>query len=102
MRRWLHRLRSAFHGRPLAARRRPCCPALEPLEDRRLLTGAYLPTNLVSDIAGVGRFTEDHLVNPWGIALSPTGPFWIADNGAGVATLVDRAGQSLPANTPLV
>src|SRR5262249_48749713 len=37
-----------------------------------------------------------HLVNPWGMAFSPTGPFWFADNGSGVSDLLDGRGQPVP------
>jgi uncharacterized protein (TIGR03118 family) len=44
-------------------------------------------TNLVSDIPGLAKLTDPSLVNAWGIAESPTSPFWIADNGTGLATI---------------
>ncbi|HEV3339277.1 MAG TPA: TIGR03118 family protein, partial [Pirellulales bacterium] len=48
----------------------------------------YLRLNLVSDQPGDGLLIDPNLVNPWGIALSPTtGAFWVADNGKDVATL---------------
>src|ERR1700704_5524980 len=47
----------------------------------------YHQANLVSDIPGVARITDKHLVNPWGISASPTSPLWISDNGANVSTL---------------
>jgi uncharacterized protein (TIGR03118 family) len=49
-------------------------------------------TNLVSDIPGVARITDQHLVNPWGLALAPTSPLWVANNGTGTATLYKGAG----------
>ncbi|HEX2715777.1 MAG TPA: TIGR03118 family protein, partial [Candidatus Acidoferrales bacterium] len=62
----------------------------------------YRRVNLVSDIAGVARFTDPNLVNPWGLAFGPTSPFWVADNGAGVATLYNGRGQAFPLASPLV
>src|SRR5947199_3189402 len=59
-------------------------------------TGFYQQTNLVSDIAGVARFTDANLVNPWGLSHSPTGPWWVSDNGTGVATLYDGSGRAIP------
>jgi len=47
----------------------------------------YKKRNLVSDIAGVARITDRHLVNPWGLSFGPTTPAWVADNGADVSTL---------------
>jgi len=58
----------------------------------------YRQVNLVSDIAGVARFTDPNLVNPWGIALAPSGGrVWVSDNGTGVSTLYSASGtvQSL-------
>jgi uncharacterized protein (TIGR03118 family) len=53
-------------------------------------------TNLVSDIPGLAKLTDPDLVNAWGISSGPTLPFWISDNGAGLATL-----YSVPASPPL-
>jgi uncharacterized protein (TIGR03118 family) len=33
------------------------------------------------------KASDVQLINPWGISASGTSPFWISDNGAGVATL---------------
>ena len=69
-------------------------PGLEVLEDRCVLSGNVLQTNLVSDLPGVAQFTDPNLVNPWGISESAGSPFWISDNNAGVSTLYkDEAGQ---------
>lgn len=62
----------------------------------------YKQTNLVSDIPGLAAITDSHLVNPWGIAASDTSPFWVADNGTGLATLYNGAGQPFPIGSPLV
>jgi uncharacterized protein (TIGR03118 family) len=51
---------------------------------------------LASDVAWLARVTDPNLVNPWGISLSPTGPFWFADNGSGVSDLLDGCGQPFP------
>jgi uncharacterized protein (TIGR03118 family) len=51
---------------------------------------------LASDVPGLARVTDPNLVNPWGIAFSPTGPFWFADNGSGVSDLLDGRGQPVP------
>src|ERR1700690_658521 len=52
------------------------------LEDRCVLSGV-LQTNLVSDLPGMAQVTDANLVNPWGLSYSPSGPFWVSDNGAG-------------------
>lgn len=77
-------------------------PALEVLEDRRLLAGAVLQTNLVSDLPGVAQTLDPQLVNPWGISESAGSAFWISDNNAGVSTLYNTAGmkQGLVVNIP--
>jgi uncharacterized protein (TIGR03118 family) len=55
----------------------------------------YSQTNLVSDIQGEAAHTDPNLVNPWGVTFPATGPFWVADNGKGVATLYDGTGTAL-------
>jgi uncharacterized protein (TIGR03118 family) len=49
-------------------------------------------TNLVSNQAGKASHQDTQLVNAWGMAYSPTGPFWVSDNGTGVTTLYTGAG----------
>jgi uncharacterized protein (TIGR03118 family) len=45
-------------------------------------------TNLVSDLTTVGaQVVDPDLVNSWGLALGPTSPLWVADNGTSVATV---------------
>jgi uncharacterized protein (TIGR03118 family) len=57
---------------------------------------AYFQTNLTSDLPGVAANQDTNLVNPWGIAFSPTSPAWISDNGTGLSTLYNGAGQTIP------
>jgi uncharacterized protein (TIGR03118 family) len=50
----------------------------------------FSQSNLVSDDrAGhlSAQIQDPNLVNPWGIAFSPTGAFWIANNNTGTSTL---------------
>ena len=47
----------------------------------------YKQVNLVSDQAGVAMLQDTNLVNSWGVSFSSTSPFWISDNGSGLATL---------------
>ena len=63
---------------------------------------AYRQTNLVSDIPGLAAFTDPHLVNPWGISMSSTSPFWVSDNGTGFSTLYNGQGKPFPPGAPLV
>lgn len=59
--------------------------------------GGYNVTNLVSNGSVPAAWNDPNLVNAWGVAYSPTGPFWISDNGSGLATVYNGAGapQSL-------
>jgi uncharacterized protein (TIGR03118 family) len=57
----------------------------------------YTQTNLVSSIPGVGTNAvnplDTQLINAWGLARSPTSPWWVSDNGTGVSTLYNGAGN---------
>ena len=66
------------------------------------LADVFFQTNLTSDLPGVAGNQDPNLVNPWGIALGPTTPFWISDNGTGLSTLYNGAGQNFPVGSPLV
>ncbi len=53
--------------------------------------------NLDSDIPGVAKSIDPHLINPWGLVPTPGGgAYWVADNATGVATLYNNFG--VPAN----
>ncbi|HTW56501.1 MAG TPA: TIGR03118 family protein [Terriglobales bacterium] len=52
----------------------------------------YQLTNLVSNQVGQAKHTDPLLVNAWGLAYSPTGPFWISDEGTGWSTLYNENG----------
>jgi uncharacterized protein (TIGR03118 family) len=56
-------------------------------------TAQYSQTNLTSNVAGEGNFTDPHLVNAWGIAAFPGGAFWVSDNGTGLSTLYNLQGE---------
>ena len=59
--------------------------------------------NLQSDIHGVAEQTDPNVINPWGMALSPSGNIFVADNGAGVATVYFQDGTPVPNSAnPLV
>ena len=49
-------------------------------------------TNLVSDGSVPAVTVDPLLVNPWGMSFSPTGDFWVSDNGTGVSTLYNTTG----------
>jgi uncharacterized protein (TIGR03118 family) len=57
---------------------------------------SYVQTNLVSDGFLPAEHTDPNLINPWGVADSRTGPFWVSDNGTGVATVYDGNGTLIP------
>jgi uncharacterized protein (TIGR03118 family) len=56
---------------------------------------SFTQTNLVSDIPGMAKTTDPDLVNPWGVSFSDASPFWVSDNGTGLATLYNGAGDKL-------
>lgn len=56
----------------------------------------YKQTNLVSDIPGMAAATDPNLVNAWGISRGTATPWWVSDNGTGVATLYTGAGTAIP------
>lgn len=60
------------------------------------LAASYAVTNLVSDGSVSAPVTDANLVNPWGIATSPTGPFWVSNNGSGTSTLYNTTGAKIP------
>ena len=49
----------------------------------------FTVTNLVTDDQTVNsaKITDPSLVNAWGVSRSAGSPFWVSDNGTGVATL---------------
>jgi uncharacterized protein (TIGR03118 family) len=89
---WLHDVLQTRRKRRPVRRHTPRPLALESLEERLALSNVFLQTNLVSDISGLALNTDSSLKNPWGLAASPTGPWWVADNNAGVSTLYNGAG----------
>lgn len=59
-------------------------------------TSTYADTALVSNKTGVVAAVttiDDNLQNPWGIAVAPGLPFWVADNNANLSTLYSGTGQ---------
>lgn len=58
-------------------------------------TSGFADTALVSDKTGVVATTttiDANLSNPWGVALAPGLPFWIADNNSNDSTLYSGTG----------
>jgi len=58
-------------------------------------------TNLVSSSGGNAPVEDPNLLNPWGLARSPTGPWVVANNQAGVLTSYDGVGNRLPPGNPI-
>lgn len=54
-----------------------------------LAATSFTQINLVTDDQAVNaaQFSDVNLKNAWGVAYSPTGPFWISNNGSGVSTI---------------
>jgi uncharacterized protein (TIGR03118 family) len=58
--------------------------------------GIYEVTNLVSDVAEYDpEIIDPNLVNAWGMALSPTGAFWISAADAQLSVIYDDEGVTL-------
>ena len=70
--------------------------ALAATESRAAGANVYLQHNLVSDVPGLADVTDPNLINPWGISVSATSPFWISDRGKGVSTLYNGSGTITP------
>lgn len=66
----------------------------------------YLVHSLVADLPSQADRVDVNLVNPWGIAASPTGPFWVGNNHTGTSTVYDTSGAphslivSIPSDSP--
>jgi len=64
----------------------------------------YTQSNLVSDIPFPGSRIDPNLINAWGIAVTPTGRFWISANHTGLSTIYDPDGNQVinPVTIPTV
>jgi uncharacterized protein (TIGR03118 family) len=77
------------HAAPLAARaaaaddggQSPAVPTIPP-------GNAYRQTNLISDIAGLAPVLDPLLINPWGISMTGSSPFWVANNATSTTQLI--------------
>jgi uncharacterized protein (TIGR03118 family) len=49
---------------------------------------AYRQTNFISDIPGLAPVLDPLMVNPWGISLTASSPFWVANNGTSTTQLI--------------
>lgn len=58
-------------------------------------TSGFVDTALASDKVGIVATTttiDANLSNPWGVAIAPGLPFWIADNNSNLSTLYSGTG----------
>ena len=62
--------------------------------------GFYRQTNLVSDLPNIAKFQDPNLVNSWGLSHGPTTPWWVSDNGTGVATVYKGDGTAFQVGSP--
>lgn len=75
-----------------------------PQEDQEIVSvapgSAYRQTNLITDVPGLAPVLDPFLINPWGITVRGTSPFWIANNGTSTTQLVrgDVAGAPVVLN----
>ncbi len=81
----LHRLNHPSRLLPLAA----AMLALAPAARAEMLQ--VLPLVTDDQAAHPAQITDPMAVNTWGVSFSPTSPFWVSDNGSGVATLYNVA-----------
>ena len=49
---------------------------------------AYRQTNLITDVPGLAPVLDPLLVNPWGLSLNASSPFWVANNGTSTTQLI--------------
>ncbi len=56
----------------------------------------YSRTDLVSDEAGEAAHVDPNLINGWGLAASPSGPWWVSAADSSHALVYDAAGVAQP------
>jgi uncharacterized protein (TIGR03118 family) len=60
---------------------------------------AYIEKHFISDIPGFGFVLDPLLVNPWGISLTGSSPFWVSNNGTSTTQLIRG---DVPSGAPVV
>src|SRR6476619_554363 len=60
---------------------------------------AYRQTNFISDSQGLAFVLDPLLVNPWGISMTASSPFWVANNGTSTTQLIRG---DVPSGSPVV
>lgn len=83
---------------PSPARAKAVNPKANPLEGQSPQTvpniapgSAYRQTNLISDVPGLSPVLDPLLVNPWGLTVRGTSPFWVANNGTSTTQIIRSA-----------
>jgi uncharacterized protein (TIGR03118 family) len=58
----------------------------------------YTRTDLTTNSSSVSAapIVDPNLVNPWGLSRATSSPWWVSDNGTGVSTLYNAAGDIVP------
>ena len=56
----------------------------------------YTQVNLVANTSGIAPVTDFTLINPWGLSRNSGSPWWVSDNGTGVASLYNGVGTVIP------
>ncbi|HEX3576666.1 MAG TPA: hypothetical protein VHU42_18865, partial [Rhodopila sp.] len=60
---------------------------------------SFTENKLVGSDPSVGAAkTDANLINPWGISESATSPFWISDNGTGLASIYSVTSSGVTTN----
>src|ERR1043166_9630831 len=49
---------------------------------------AYRVNTLISDIPGLAPVLDPLMVNPWGISMTASSPFWVANDGTSTTQLI--------------
>lgn len=69
------------------------CMVTLSISPNALFASEFDQTNLVSSVPGLAAHKDSNLVDPWGVAFSPTSPFWMANQNSGTTTLYDGNGN---------
>jgi uncharacterized protein (TIGR03118 family) len=79
----------------------PPPPAPPPSPAPPTVPSTFSMTPVVSNGAVPGTIVDASLINPWGLAVAPGGPIWVANNATQTSTAYDGAGNlQLVVNLP--
>jgi uncharacterized protein (TIGR03118 family) len=65
---------------------------------RHVAPTTFAQTNLISDGFVPAQQTDANLINPWGVAYGPGGPFWISENNSGFSSIDSVMGGTATLN----